>query len=46
MKKNYIQPNVAAEQVHFTSLMQAASPGAGINNGGNTDDIGGTPIGD
>ena len=51
MKKNYNQPIVEAAEVFATSLMQAASPAAGINagtGGGTTGDInvpGGDPLG-
>ena len=52
MKKNYNQPIVEAAEVFVTSLMQAASPAAGISagtGGGTTGDInvpgGGNPLG-
>ena len=41
MKKNYMQPCVEAAQLQLNSMVLAGSPGAGIVNGGTTNDIGG-----
>lgn len=44
-KKIYNQPIVEQTQLKPANIVLAGSPGS-INNGGNTEDLGGAPIGD
>ena len=45
-KKNYNQPIVETTNLIVSSQALCTSPGTGIGGGGNSSEIGGSPIGD